>query len=146
MIERRYVVRDFLNIGERDARRFVVFKEKQIGQGGLRSLDLGRKHRFLADVGVDEERQVRQDGSQAVEAAKQEIGLPLSVLASYQGAALAFTAELPGQAALVPCLPVIRTVGNPAPVAALLVAVPALLVTTHLKLDPLSVVAAAGVV
>jgi hypothetical protein len=37
-------------------------------------------------------------------------------------AALTFTADLPGQAALVSCLPVIRTEGKPVPVAALLVA------------------------
>jgi hypothetical protein len=37
-------------------------------------------------------------------------------------ATLTFTADLPGQAALIPCLPVIRTVGKPVPVAAVVVA------------------------
>ena len=41
---------------------------------------------------------------------------------SDQPAALAFTAELPGRAALVPCLPVIRIAAKPAPVAAVVVA------------------------
>ena len=70
MVERRDVVRDFLNVVQRHAGRLVVFKQEQVGQRRLSALDLRREHRLLAHVGVDEQRQVRQYGSQAVEPAE----------------------------------------------------------------------------
>ena len=70
MVQCRHVVRDFLNVVERHSGRFVAFKQKQVGQRRLSSLDLRRQHRLLAYVGIDEQRQVGKYGSKAVKPAK----------------------------------------------------------------------------
>ena len=56
MVQRRDVVRDLLDVIQRHARRFVVFKQQQVGERRLSALDLRGEHRLLANVSVDEQR------------------------------------------------------------------------------------------
>ena len=74
MVERGDVVRDLDDVVERDAGRLLDLEEQQVGERGLRALDLRREHGFLADVGVEEERLVGQEGRDAVESAEREDG------------------------------------------------------------------------
>jgi hypothetical protein len=62
MIEGSDIVGDFLHVIEGNAWDLGVFIEQQIGERGLRSLDLGRQHGLLADVGIEEEIEVREGG------------------------------------------------------------------------------------
>ena len=75
MVQRRDIVRDFLDVIQRYARRLVVLKQKQVGKRRLSPLDLRREDRLLAHVRVDEERKVGENGSQAVEPAERLVRL-----------------------------------------------------------------------
>ena len=72
MIERGDVVRDLHDVVERNAGRFVQLEEQEVRERRLGPLDLRGQHRLLADVGVEEERPVREQGRDAVEAADGE--------------------------------------------------------------------------
>ncbi len=67
VLERGDVVRDLDHVVERHPGRLVELEEEQVGQRRLRALDLRREHRLLADVGIEEERLVRQERRDAVE-------------------------------------------------------------------------------
>ena len=70
VIERRHVVRDFAHVVKRNPGRFHQLEAQKIRQRRLRALDLRGKHRFLAYVGVQKKRIVRQERRNAVEAAQ----------------------------------------------------------------------------
>src|SRR5664279_4075830 len=70
MVQCRHVVRDLLDVDKRHPRRLVILEQEQVGQRRLSPLDLRRKHRLLAHVGVDEQGQVGYDRSQAVKPAE----------------------------------------------------------------------------
>ena len=74
MVERRHVVRDLGRVVDRYSWRVLQFEEKKIRKRRLRTLDLGREHRFLADVGVEEKRVVRQQRRNTIEAAESQDG------------------------------------------------------------------------
>ena len=69
MFQSRDVVRDLDDVVERHARRLVELEEEQVRERRLRALDLRREHGLLADVGVEEERLVRQQRRDAVQPA-----------------------------------------------------------------------------
>ncbi|HVW27058.1 MAG TPA: hypothetical protein VHC69_16950 [Polyangiaceae bacterium] len=54
VIHRGDVVRDLLDVLERDTGRGVVLVKQQVCQRGLRALNLARKHGFFPDVAVEE--------------------------------------------------------------------------------------------
>ena len=70
----RHVVRDLHDIVERDAGRLVQFEQQEVGQRGLRALDLRGKDSLLADIGVEEEADVGQQRGKAVQASESEQG------------------------------------------------------------------------
>ena len=72
VLQRGDVVRDLDDVVERHAGRLVDLEQQQIRERGLRAFDLRREHRFSADVGVEEELGIRQQGRDAVEAAAGE--------------------------------------------------------------------------
>lgn len=74
MIQRVDVVRDFLYVLQRNSWSLFVFKEQKIGQGRLRAFNLRGKHRFLSDISVDKEAQVRQHRGEPVEPAERLVG------------------------------------------------------------------------
>ncbi len=53
MLNRRDVVRNLGHVVEFDRWRLVIFEQQQIGQRGLRPLDLRGQEGFLADVHVE---------------------------------------------------------------------------------------------
>jgi len=69
VVERGDVVGHLDDVVQRHARRFVELEQEQVGERGLRALDLRRQHRLLAHVGVEEQGLVRQEGGDAVEPA-----------------------------------------------------------------------------
>jgi len=74
MIEGGDVVGNFRHVLDRNARGFVQFEEEKIGKGRLGPLNLGGQDRLFANIGVKEERFVRQHGGNAIEAAQSEDG------------------------------------------------------------------------
>ena len=72
VFEGGHVVRDFAHVVERNPRRLLHLEEQEVGQRRLRSFDLGRKHCFLAYVGVQEQLLVRQKLCDALEATQCE--------------------------------------------------------------------------
>ena len=67
VLQRRDVVRDLHDVVERHAGGLLHLEEQQVGERGLRALDLGGEHRLLADVGVEEKIGVWQQSGDAVE-------------------------------------------------------------------------------
>ena len=61
------VVGDLARVVDRHARGFLGLVQQQIGQGGLSALDLRGQQRLLADIDVEEQGRVRQDGGYAVQ-------------------------------------------------------------------------------
>lgn len=59
VIERGHIARNFLDIIERHAGRFVIFEEQQISKRRLCAFDLRRQNGFFSNVKVNEERSVR---------------------------------------------------------------------------------------
>ncbi len=74
MLDRRDVVRDLGHVVEFDRRRFMIFEQQQVGQRGLRALDLRGQEGFLADIHVEEQRRRGQDRRHAVEATDRGYG------------------------------------------------------------------------
>ena len=70
-----YVVRYLAHVFERDAGRLIALVEEEIGEGRLRAFDLRGDQRLLADVGIDEERGVRQQRGHTVELPERPVGL-----------------------------------------------------------------------
>jgi hypothetical protein len=73
VLHRPDVVGDFPGIVRGDAGSLVEFEQQQVGQRGLRALDLRRQHRFLADVRVEKQARARQQRGQAVESTQGEV-------------------------------------------------------------------------
>ena len=67
------VVVDLLNIVNRGAWRSGILVLEEVGQGRLRALDLRGQQRLLADVHVEEERGVGQDGGHSIEPADRAV-------------------------------------------------------------------------
>lgn len=67
VLHRRDVVRDLRDVVDRHVRDLVALEQEQIGQRGLRALDLRRQQRFLAHVHIEKQWGRRQDGRHAVE-------------------------------------------------------------------------------
>jgi hypothetical protein len=74
VVERGDVVGDLGYVVQRHARRFIQLEEEQIRERRLRPLDLGGEHRFLSDVGVEEERLVREQRGDAVQPTDRQDG------------------------------------------------------------------------
>lgn len=72
VFERRHVVRDLDHVVNRRARRPLHLEHEQVGERGLRPLDLGGEHGLLPHVGVEEDVGVGQQRGQGVEAAQRE--------------------------------------------------------------------------
>jgi hypothetical protein len=67
VVERGHAVRDLDHVLDRRAGNPLQFEQQEVGEGGLRSFDLGGQDRFLADVGVEEQRRVGQEPRQGVQ-------------------------------------------------------------------------------
>jgi hypothetical protein len=61
------IVRDFMHIVQRDARRLRILIEQKVRKRGLRPFDLRGKHSLLANVGVEEELEIGESGGHAVQ-------------------------------------------------------------------------------
>jgi len=70
VLQGRHVIRDLDHVGDRNARCRFDLEQEQVGEGRLCPLDLGRDHRFLSDVAVQKQFRVREQGRDAIEAAK----------------------------------------------------------------------------
>lgn len=56
VFNRRDVVGNLGDVVEGDLRNFVVLEQQQVGEGGLRALDLRRQQSLFADLHVEKER------------------------------------------------------------------------------------------
>ena len=74
VLHRGDVARHFLHVIDRHL-EVIQFEEHQVGQRGLRPLDLGREHRFLAHVSVKEQVDLRQEQRGAIQLRQRGIGL-----------------------------------------------------------------------
>src|SRR5690606_909635 len=81
VVERCDVGRDFDDVVERDAGRFLQLEQEQVRERRLRALDLARDDRLTADVGVEEQVRLRQERGDRVEPAAGEEGLVVQPLA-----------------------------------------------------------------
>ena len=92
VVHRGNVVGDLARVVDRDARGFLRLVQQQVGQGGLRALDLRGQQRLLADIHVKEQRRIGQDGGDAVEPSNGLVG-------QFQGDLQAAEVDRPGSAA-----------------------------------------------
>jgi hypothetical protein len=72
VLHRGHVVRHLHDVVDGHAWGLLHFEEQQVGERGLRPLDLRREHGLLADIGVEKEPGVRQEGGDAVEPSEGE--------------------------------------------------------------------------
>ena len=75
VVHGRDVVADFANVVDRYAGLLVEFEKQEVREGGLRAFDHRGEDRLFADIGVEEEGHVRQQGRDAVEAAESQQGV-----------------------------------------------------------------------
>lgn len=73
--ERGDIIADLLHIIERNSGLLIQFEQQQIREGRLGALDHGREHRFLADIHVQQQGRVGQQGRNAVQASESQQGL-----------------------------------------------------------------------
>ena len=67
MVEGRNIVADLPHVIQWHAGFLIQLEQQQVGKRRLRPLDHGGEHRFLADVHVEEQRGVRQQGRDTVQ-------------------------------------------------------------------------------
>ena len=67
MVEGRDIVADLPHVIQRHTRFLIQLEQQQVRQRRLGPLDHGGEHRLLADVHVEEQRGVRQQGRDAVQ-------------------------------------------------------------------------------
>jgi hypothetical protein len=60
---------------QRDAGPLLYLETKQVRQGGLRALDLGGRHGFVANVGAKKERRIREQQPDAVQTTESDGGV-----------------------------------------------------------------------
>ncbi len=69
VIESCHVIGDLLHVVQRNTWRLCVLIKQQVGERRLRSLDLRREYGLLANVGVEEELEVRERGGRTIQPA-----------------------------------------------------------------------------
>lgn len=75
MIHGPDVIGHLLNVVQGHAGGFRVLEEQQVGERGLRALDLAGQHGLVADVHVEKERRLRQEQCHPVQPAQGQRGL-----------------------------------------------------------------------
>jgi hypothetical protein len=74
MLQRGDITGDLGHVVQRNTWRFLQLVEEQVGQRGLRPFYLGREHRLFANVGVEEQMRVGQQGADTVQPSQREQG------------------------------------------------------------------------
>ena len=72
VVERRDIVADLPYVIQRDARLLIQLEQQQVRKRRLGPLDHGGEHRLLADIHVEEQRGVRQQGRNAVQTSQRQ--------------------------------------------------------------------------
>jgi hypothetical protein len=67
MVQGGHIVRNLLDIVQRNARDLGILVEQKVGERRLRSLNLRGKHCFLANIRVEEELEIGESGGHPVQ-------------------------------------------------------------------------------